>query len=462
MHDCGAAGVAPADTNCHETSCLFPPGVARGALMAAPAVLTSAGSAENLLFFVLLQLAIIVVAGRIGGLLARRFYQAVAAGEIIMGVLLGPSLFGWLVPGAFSYVFKSAPPQSLYTLSQIGLILLMFQIGMEFDFAHLREAGVRRLVTRIAVAGIAAPFVLGMAAGYWSAPLLSPGANALLSGLFVATAFSITALPILGRIMIEFDITQHRLGVIAISAAAINDVAGWLLLAVVTAIAAARFDPGGMLLRLGGLLAFGLLGWFAVRPLLKRLLHSLAVSGTAGQPLGENALTLLLVAVFVAALCTNQLGIFSIFGAFFLGVLLFDEAALIAAWKERVGRFVGVFFLPIFFTYTGLRTDVGSLDSAALWGWCLLFIALATAGKFGATYVVARWSGVDARSATALGIMMNTRALMELIVLNVGLDLGVISHAVFTMLVLMAICSTVVTTPVLRRVLPAVTGVVYR
>nr|MBP6734370.1 cation:proton antiporter [Chromatiaceae bacterium] len=163
----------------------------------------------------------------------------------------------------------------------------------------------------------------------------------------------------------------------------------------------------------------------------------------------------MLAGIFVSAITTYQLGIFAIFGGFMMGVILHDEHEFIEAWKERIGHFVMVFFLPIFFTYTGLRTHIGSMDSAAAWGWCLLLIALATLGKFGGSYVAARWAGLSHQEGKVLGIMMNTRALMELIVINVGYDLGVISQQVFTMLVLMAIFSTVITTPGLRRWLPS-------
>ena len=158
--------------------------------------------------------------------------------------------------------------------------------------------------------------------------------------------------------------------------------------------------------------------------------------------------------IFLGGMSTYMLGIFAIFGGFLAGVLLHDDRKLVAAWNERVGQFVIVFFLPIFFTYTGLRTEIGSLDSASAWGWCGLLIFLATLGKYGAAYAAARWVGLNHHQAKVLGIMMNTRALMELIVINVGFDLGVISRQMFTMLVLMAVFSTVITTPLLRRWLP--------
>jgi Kef-type K+ transport system membrane component KefB len=166
--------------------------------------------------------------------------------------------------------------------------------------------------------------------------------------------------------------------------------------------------------------------------------------------LSPNLVGILISAVFLSGMTTYHLGIFAIFGGFMLGVLLHDQAAFVRAWRDKVGDFVLVFFLPIFFTYTGLRTNIGALDSVGLWGWCLLLLVLASAGKFGGCYLAARRSGMNRQEARAIGIMMNTRALMELVVINVGLDLGVIPPEVFTMLVIMAIGSTVVTTPALR------------
>ena len=406
---------------------------------------------EAILFFMLLQLTIIVLAGRLGGAVALRVRQSAAVGEIIVGILLGPSLFGMIAPDTFQWVFRSVPPEPMAMLSQLGLILLMFQIGLEFDFSHLSEARNRRATLWVAALSLLFPFVLGFCFGYVTAPILSPEANVLGSALFVATAFSITALPILGRIMIEFDIARTPLGVIAISAAAINDVIGWLMLALVTALSSAAFEPRNFALRVFLVLGFFIASWFLIRPAMKRIVR---MAPPRGGHLSNNLMGVLLAAIFISAMCTYQLGIFAIFGGFMMGVLLHDEHELVAAWKERIGRFVTVFFLPIFFTYTGLRTNIGGLDSAAAWGWCALLILLATLGKFGGAYIAARVSGLSHHEASVLGIMMNTRALMELIVINVGYDLGVISQQVFTMLVLMAIVSTVVTTPGLRAWLP--------
>lgn len=408
---------------------------------------------ETLLFFVLIQLTVIVIAARIGTEIALRVGQAAAVGEIIVGILLGPSLFGLVAPDAFDFVFRSAAPEPMQMLSQIGLVLLMFQIGLEFDFSHLTERRNRKAVLWVSVASLALPFALGLAVGYAAAPVLSPGVDVTASALFVATAFSITALPILGRIMMEFDMTRTQIGVIAISAAAINDVVGWLLLALVTMLTVSGFDGPGFTIKVGMVILFLLFCWFVLRPLLRQVMRRFDV---ARRGLSHNLLGIVLAVVFLASMTTFQLGIFAIFGGFMIGVILHDETDFVAAWKERIGPFVLVFFLPIFFTYTGLRTDIGGLDSLAAWGWCLVIVGLATLGKFGGAYFSARAVGMNKHEASILGIMMNTRALMELIIINVGFDLGVISQQMFTMLVIMAIVSTVVTSPCLRSWLPRI------
>jgi Kef-type K+ transport system membrane component KefB len=197
--------------------------------------------------------------------------------------------------------------------------------------------------------------------------------------------------------------------------------------------------------------AFGVISLLVVRPLLKRAIRRAAPQN--GRMSG-NLLGGLLAVIFIAAMTTYQIGIFAIFGGFMMGVILYDETALVAAWRERLGDFVTVFFLPIFFTYTGLRTSIGGLATAADWGWCAAILAVASVTKLGGAYFMSRRSGLDRNESAIVGFMMNTRALMELIVLNVGLDLGVITPKLFTMLVIMAIVSTIITTPALRYFMP--------
>jgi Kef-type K+ transport system membrane component KefB len=424
--------------------------------LGAPSLVSVASSHNNelLLFFTLLELSLILLAGRVGGSIASLCGQSAAVGEIIIGILLGPSLFGWISPHTFNFVFHSASPEPLLVLSQLGLVLLMFQIGLEFDFAHLTERINRAAVVRVSVACLTVPFASGFVLGLFMASGSGQGAHWINTALFVATAFSITSLPILGRIMMEFNLTRTRVGVIAISSAAVNDVVGWLLLALITTLTVSNFVGSEFALRVAMVVAFGLISGKIARPLLKRAIRR---SNPHAGTMTGNLLGGLLVVIFTAAMTTHVIGIFAIFGGFMMGVILFDEPELVAAWRERVGGFVTVFFLPIFFTYTGLRTSIGGLDTLSDWTWCLAIVVVASLSKLLSAYVAARRSGFDHAESAMIGFMMNTRALMELIVINVGLDLAVISPKMFTMLVLMAIVSTVITTPALRYYLSRAT-----
>jgi Kef-type K+ transport system membrane component KefB len=407
---------------------------------------------ETLLFFTLIELALIIGAARIGAALAVRVGQAAVIGEIVVGVLLGPSLFGWIAPQTFNFVFRSVSPEPLQMLANLALVLMMFQIGLEFDFAHLRQRANRSIVLRVSTGSLVLPFPLGFVLGYFAAPVLSPDADRIGSALFVATAFSITALPVLGRILRELEITRTRLGVIAISAAAANDVVGWVLLGLVTALSVASFHGARFAVNLALLAAYVLACTFIVRPLLKRIVRRFDL-GEGQLPAGLFAV--LLAAVFLSAIASYELGIFAIFGAFLIGVVLFDEPLLVRAWQQRIGDFVTFFFMPIFFTFTGLRTAIGGLENSQAWEWCALTLVLATLGKFGGAYLGARVP-LGHKPATILGVMMNTRGLMELVVINVGFDLGAISQQMFTILILMALVSTVITTPLLRVLLPRI------
>jgi K+:H+ antiporter len=420
-------------------------------ILAAAAETISVHETEQLVSFTLIELLAILVSARLTGKIAHWLGQPRVVGEIVGGLLLGPSLFGRLFPNQFAFVFHSISPASLIILSQIGLCLLMFQIGLEFDFTQLKGKTNRAAVIAISVAGIALPFVLGWLVAIWSQPALAPAVNPLGYRLFIAVALSITAIPILGRIMIELGITRTKLGVIAITSAAVNDVIGWTLLAIVSALSAAQFSPGRFLIQVALLITYLLLWYFAIRPLLNHVIIGL---GLKNAQLPHDLLALMLVVIFVSGLITFQLGVFVIFGGFIAGMMLHDNAKFVEAWKKTVSHFVTVFFLPIFFTFTGLRTNVHGLNSGALWGWCGIIVAAATVGKFIGCGVAARCCGMTWSESGCIGIMMNTRALMELVVINVGYDLGVIPPNVFTMLVLMAVLSTVITAPALRVWLP--------
>lgn len=410
-------------------------------------------SAEQTLFFTLLQLVVILVTARLAGHAARRLGHPRVIGEIVAGILLGPSLFGALAPDAFRYVFQSIDAQPLSIISQLGLIMLMFQIGLDFDFAHLRDSRNRRAVAFVAALSIVLPFGLGYAFGHFSAPYLAPGMNPVGYALFMATALSITAVPVLGRIMMEFDLNRTPLGAVTVSAAAVNDVVGWILLGVISTLVMADFSLAEVALKLLWLALYLLVSWFVIKLLLRRLV---AHFRKEPQLLSQDLMAILLVVIFGSAMFTSEIGIFAIFGGFMMGVLLHDHPEFVTAWKAKVADLVTVLFLPIFFTYTGLRTNVHGLDSLALWLWCATMASFAVLGKFGGAWIGARLAGLSCYEARNVAIMMNTRGLMALIVINIGLDLGVIPKPVFTMLVLMAILSTLMAAPGLRAWLPRI------
>lgn len=406
-------------------------------------------SIEAVVLKVILQLVVIMGAARISGSLFRRMGQPVVCGEIAGGLILGPSLFGRFFPGAFQTVFDPSVGSIFSILSQVGLVLLMFLIGLEFDFGHLADN--RRTALSVSITGIVVPFGLGFGLGAWMHRALEFRGGWLNFALFMAAAMSITAIPILGRIMIELNLNRTRIGSLTISAAAVDDASGWIILALVTAIVRSTFHPGSLAVMVMGVVVYGLAMTLGVRPLLVKLFRAHLTKN--GGDLSLNGQAVLLMLVFVSAAVTNMLGIFSIFGAFMLGAILYDQEELRASVNRRLQDFVTVFFLPIFFTYTGLRTDIGEMGGGALWLFCGLVLAAAVAGKFGGCALAARLSGIPPRESAMIGVMMNTRALMELIVINIGYDLGIIPKSVFFMLVFMAVATTYMTTPVLRRLI---------
>lgn len=412
---------------------------------------SSVHATENLLFLTLLQLIVMVLAARVGNNVARRFGQPGAVGEIVAGLLLGPSLFGHFFHDASLFLFGAKASSPITIISQIGLVLLMFQIGMDFEFSHLSQRRNRHGSLGITVASISVPFALGFILGQWSAPVFAPHANATAYSLFCGVGLAITAVPILGRILKEYDLTRTEIGVVAISAAALNDVTGWVLLAGISAYAAAQFSLDAMALQIGGIILLTVFSWFGLRRGIHWLLARYPIRGGEVPP---NLMTIVIVIMFGMAICTYQLGIFAIFGGFLAGLLFHHDHAFVDAWRRQVGRFVLVFFLPVFFTYTGLRTNVLGLVSATDWMWLSAFLAAAVLGKIVPVFAAARLARFSTNESALLGVLMNTRALMELIVLNIGYDMGLLPQNVFTMLVIMAVVTTVMTGPLLRVLLP--------
>ncbi len=413
-----------------------------------------AQSPERVLYFVLLELVVIIASARVLGALARRIGQPRSVGEIVAGLCLGPSLLGHVAPHLSFYIFDSATPLPLVIMSQIGLTLLMFQIGMGFDFSHVREIANRQAVLSISIGAIGLPFGAGLALGFVSQPYLAPHIAIWPYSLFIATALAITAVPILGRILMEYGLARTRLGAIAISAAAINDVVGWLLLLVVASLATAHFSPIAMTLRLVSLALYLAVCFFVLRPLIRYALKRVSWADTEGLPPDVLAMTLLLV--FVSGMVTYEIGIFTIFGGFVMGIMVHEHSEFVRRFSRTVGDFIMVFFLPIFFTYAGLRTDLTGLNTGNLWLWCGMVMAIATLSKGGGAYMGARASGLDHDASGIMGALMNTRALMELIVINIGYSAGFIPQKVYTMLVVMAVATTIMTGPLLRRLLPRV------
>jgi Kef-type K+ transport system membrane component KefB len=406
---------------------------------------------ERLLSSILLQLIVMIAAARIGNQLLRRLGQPGVIGEIVAGLLLGPSLFGYLFPGASLALFGASAAAPITIISQIGLLLLMFQIGADFEFGHLTRPKNRRAAIGIAAVSVCIPFALGFGIGQLSASTLAPHTDPLTYSMFFGVGTAITAVPILGRILREFDLTRREIGVVAISAAAINDVVGWVLLAGIAAYASARFSPSAVLLQLAGIGCLGAVAWFVLRPLASWLLGRMPVEHGNVPP---NLLTVIVCLIFVIGMCTYKLNIFTIFGGFLTGLLFHRDRRFVDAWRAQVGNFVLVFFLPVFFTYTGLRTNVLGLVSASDWEWLAVVLIAAILGKVLPVYFASRACGFVHRESAILGTLMNTRALMELIVLNIGYDLGFIPQKVFTMLVIMAVVTTVMTGPILRVLLP--------
>ena len=413
---------------------------------------SSVHQTESLLFHVLLQLIVMIAVARMANQLLRRLGQPGVIGEIIAGLLLGPSLLGHLFPAASAFLFAApgvGPPTTI--ISQIGLVLLMFQIGADFEFGHLAHPRNRLGMISIAVCSIGVPFALGFLIGKSTASILAPGIDSLTYSLFFGVGLAITAVPVLGRILREFDLTSTEIGVVAISAAAVNDVVGWVLLAGISAYASAQFSAAAVSLQLLGIVLLGAFSWLVLRRLVAWVLAKMPQED-GRVPL--NLMAIVLSIIFVMGICTYKLGIFTIFGGFLAGLLFHHDRKFVAAWHRQVGQFVLVFFLPVFFTFTGLRTNVLGLTSVSDWSWLAVVLAAATFGKIIPVYVAGRTSGFNSQEAAVLGSLMNTRGLMELIVLNIGFDMGFIPRNVFTMLVIMAVVTTIMTGPLLRVLLP--------
>jgi Kef-type K+ transport system membrane component KefB len=413
-----------------------------GRAAAPPAVAAPDTGSATPLATLLTQIVVVVVAARLCGRLSARIGQPKVIGEIVAGILLGPSLLGWAAPGVSLSLF---PPSSLGTLkllAEVGVLLFMFVVGLELDLENLR--GVAHTALLVSHASILLPYFLGVVLSLALYRSLAPaGVPFVPFALFMGIAMSITAFPVLARILEERGLTRTPLGSTAITCAAVDDVTAWTILAIVVAIGKAQglASSGLTILMVAGFIGFM---WYVVGPAVRWI-----IGRSASETPSKNILAFVLLMLIGSALTTERIGIHALFGAFLIGVVMPREANFRAALVQRLEEISAILFLPLFFAFTGLRTQIGLLDSAGSWLMCIAVIAVAMAGKLGGSMAAARLSGMGTLDAFSLGALMNTRGLMELIVLNVGYEIGILSPRIFAMMVLMALVTTFSTAPLL-------------
>lgn len=393
-----------------------------------------------------LQFAIILAACRLVGFLVKPLGQPQVVAEMITGVLLGPSLFGLLAPGLHAQLFPRESLPIIYAIAQIGLVLYMFLIGLEFDLELIR----RRMKSAVFVswAGIATPFALGALLA-WALmdhfPLFAPNVRVWEAALFMGSAMSITAFPMLARIISERGLSGTALGTLALAAGSLDDAAAWCLLAVVLASFTGKMSIA--LLALFGGALYGLFMFTLGRKLLAKLFAWLLALPSREPLVLPAALTLLMI----AAWATDRLGIYAVFGAFVFGAAM-PRGELQKRLEGQIGPLTAVYLLPMFFINSGLSTKISLLASPVMLGIAALLLVAAIAGKGIACGVAARLAGESKKDAFAIGALMNARGLMELILLNIGYERGMITQTLFTILVIMAVVTTIMAVPLFNRV----------
>jgi Kef-type K+ transport system membrane component KefB/nucleotide-binding universal stress UspA family protein len=397
---------------------------------------------------VLVEVVIVIGLSRLVGLAFRWINQPLVIGEIVAGIMLGPSLFGLVAPGLAATLFPPETIPFLNVLSQVGLIFFMFLIGLELNPKYL--SGNLEVAILTSHVSILVPFSLGTLLAVLLYPLVSNASVSFTAfALFLSAAMSITAFPVLARIITENNLQGTRLGTLALTCAAVDDVTAWCLLAVAIAVAHTGSIVKAIPTIIYSLIYIGLMVTVG-----RTFLQRLAKYYRRTRRLSQFVLALIYVGVVASALITELIGIHLIFGAFLLGAAMPKNAGLVREIAVKTEDFVLIVLLPVFFAYSGLQTQIGLLNSPGLWALCFAVLAVAITGKYVGTYVAARVSGIDNRQASALGWLMNTRGLTELIVLNIGLSLGVISPLLFTMLVIMALVTTFMTSPLLELTYP--------
>jgi len=398
---------------------------------------------QDPLAILLAQIVMIILVARLFGWIFKKIGQPTVIGEIIAGIVLGPSLVGFYFPGFSAALFPVESLGNLKFLSQIGLILFMFVIGMELDIKVLKNKASEAIV--ISHASIVIPFALGIGLSYFVYNQFAPAGVEFLSfSLFMGIAMSITAFPVLARIVQERGIHKTRLGAIVITCAAADDITAWCLLAVVIAIVKAGNFVGSLYV-ISLAVAYVLVMVFIVKPFLKRIGDLYGSKDSIGKPV----MAIFFLFLILSSYATEVIGIHALFGAFMMGSIMPDVSKFRMIFIEKVEDVSVILLLPLFFVYTGLQTEIGLLNDPYLWKVTAAIIAVAVIGKFLGSALAARFVGQNWKNSLTIGALMNTRGLMELIVLNIGLELKVLTPEVFAMMVIMALVTTFMTGPAL-------------
>lgn len=398
----------------------------------------------SVLFF--LQMAFILAVCRATAWVFMKIGQSRVVSEMIAGVLMGPSLMGWLFPDFSAYLFPAESKPILFSVAQLGLVLYMFLIGVEFDVGLIRKR--MRSAASISAAGIIAPFALGGTLAYFIAhdpALFAEKTSQLEAVLFMGAAMSITAFPMLARIIFEQGMSRTSTGTLALAAGSMDDVAAWCILAVV--LASFQNDWNVAALAIGGGIAFAVFTLTVV----KRLLQPVGETVDAAGSMNPDILVLTLMLVMLGAWFTDFIQIYAVFGAFIMGIAM-PRGKFATELHRLMYPLTVALLLPVFFVYSGLNTKIGLVNTPALWGLAALVLLVAIVGKGVACYLAARWHGESHKEAMAIGTLMNARGLMELIILNIGLQRGIIEPALFTIMVLMAVVTTLMATPIFERI----------
>ncbi|MFN8441269.1 MAG: cation:proton antiporter [Caldilineaceae bacterium] len=399
---------------------------------------------SSVLFF--LQLAFILTVCRGIGWLARRVGQPQVVAEMIAGMVMGPSLFGWLFPNVQTFFFPEASKGLIYAVSQLGLVLYMFLVGLEFNTSILRNR--LRSAAGVSLSGMLVPFILGASLGFFlmrSGGFFGDGVVTWEAMFFVGTSMSITAFPMLARIIYERGLSNSSLGTLALAAGSIDDGASWCVLALV--LASFSGDPMIAVLAIGG----GTLYTIGTLTIGRRLLQRLGDIAEREKRVSPTLLTITLILVMLGAWFTDRIGIYAVFGAFIMGAAM-PRGRFVHEIQRQIEPLITSFLLPLYFIYSGLNTRIALVDSPWLWWITFVILLAACLGKGVACWAAARMSGEDNRSALAIGTLMNARGLMELIILNIGLQRGIITPLLFTVMVIMAIVTTLITSPIFEWV----------